>query len=221
MSLFGDICEFEYIRIPIADTFTKIDIDSNKLYSLKCLEDISNLAKGKAVYFKSKSLNDFHGMVVHSDIVKADNGYTLFATVAVEIGYEDFVEKYNNGDYIVKTIVKLREVEYIEPITLEGHKDRILNGIHDIYGFVVNVNKSEDLIYNETKDSLKPCPFCGKLPEFKIENETVSGLTKYKGAVFCNNQMECHVLPSTKFCDSNYQTVCKMVAKNWNDRKEV
>ena len=81
MSLFGDICEFEYIRIPIADTFTKIDSNSNELYSLKCLEDISNLAKGKAVYFKPVGfLNDFHGMIVHSDIVKDDNGQAVFLT---------------------------------------------------------------------------------------------------------------------------------------------
>lgn len=81
------------------------------------------------------------------------------------------------------------------------------------------VERKQETIFNETKESLLPCPFCGKIPEFEITKKQYSGLKKYTGTISCNNPMYCHVSLKTSFTDGDYETVCKMVSTHWNTRK--
>lgn len=83
---------------------------------------------------------------------------------------------------------------------------------------ICNKNETFDFITDKIKCSVLKCPFCGKLPKFTINTHEISNLIKYTATIFCDNQMECHVLPKTSFTDSNLDTVCKQVLMHWNSR---
>ena len=224
-STFGDICEFEYIRVKVADTYTPCKISDKtpkQTLSLNCLEDVKGLAKGIQVYFEFAD-SYVYGLAVFSEIVESEKGHELYIICAVTEDYYYFKENIELNRYNLKPEIVFRELEYIEPLSLYG-SDRKLNKVKDIYRFNILVEEKEEYtqekIYNETKESLKPCPFCGEIPKFQVNFEVISGAKKHKARVFCDNRLSCHVCPETSFYDGNFETVCKMVSNNWNTRKE-
>jgi hypothetical protein len=156
---------------------------------------------------------------------------TLYATVAFNIIDDEKgayianeIENMIQHRRIVKNDVDLN----ILPQDVEQHDNiTIINNV-ELKGSRYNnfeitifdeVERKQETIFDKTKKSLLPCPFCGKLPEFEVTIKDSGALKKYTGTIFCNNPMYCNVSPKTSFTDSDYETVCKMVSKHWNTRK--
>ena len=155
----------------------------------------------------------------------------LYATIAFNIIDDE------NGAYIAneidtmsrnKKVVK-NDVEFhILPQDVEHHDGITIINSAQSKGWKYNnfeiivfdeVEKKHETIFDKTKESLLPCPFCSKIPEFEVTVKDSGALKKYTGTISCNNTMYCNVSLKTSFTDSDYETVCKMVSKHWNTRK--
>lgn len=156
---------------------------------------------------------------------------TLYATIAFNIVDDE------NGVYIsneIETMIENKRVVkndmdlHILPHDVEQYDNiTIVNSVKlqrqedNNFEIIVfdEIERKQKTTFDKTKESLLPCPFCGKIPEFEVTIKDFGALKKYTGTISCNNPMYCHVSLKTSFTDSDYETVCKMVAKHWNTRK--